>query len=78
MQCNAWKKSEYTSQDRINSRNNDVRLKYPFCKTNMGQKSLSYMGPWSWNKMSSSMNRNISWNTFKHDVKKYYLQKLRM
>ena len=33
---------EYASQGRISSRNNHAKLKDPFCKTNMGQKSLIY------------------------------------
>ena len=59
---------EYASQGRISSRNNYARLKVPFRKTTMGQKSLSYIGPSVWNKLPSSMKRNISLNTFKHDV----------
>ena len=67
---------EYVSQDRISSRNNYVK-KVPFCKTTMGQKSLSYIGSSVWNKLPSSMKRNISLNMLKHDVKKH-LQELRM
>ena len=33
---------EYASQGRISSRNNYARLKVPFRKTTMGQKSLIY------------------------------------
>ena len=33
---------EYASQDRISSRNNYDRLKVPFRKTTMGEKSLIY------------------------------------
>ena len=69
---------EYASQGRISSRNNCTRLKVPFRKTTMGQKSLSYIGPSVWNKLPSSLKRSISLNTFKHDVKKSYLQELRM
>ena len=69
---------EYASQGRISSRNNYARLKVPFRKTTMGQESLSYIGPSVWNKLPSSMKRNISLNTFKHDMKKRYLQELRM
>ena len=68
---------EYASQGRISSRNNYARLKVPFRKTTMGQKSLSYIGPSVWNKLPSSMKRNISLNMLKHDVKKH-LQELRM
>ena len=35
----------------------------------MVQKRLSYVGPSVWNKLQSSMERNISLNTFKHDIK---------
>ena len=69
---------EYASQGRISSRNNYAKLKVPFRKTTMGQKSLSYIGPSVWNKLPSSMKRNISLNKFKHDVKKHYLQELRI
>ena len=61
---------EYASQGRISSRNNYARLKVPFRKTTMGQKSLSYIGPSVWNKLPSSMKRNIALNTFKHGLKK--------
>ena len=69
---------EYASQERISSRNNYAKLKVPFCKTTMGQKSPSYIGPSVWNKLPSSMKKNISLNKFKHDVKKHYLQELRI
>ena len=62
---------EYSSQGRISSRNNYARLKVPFRKTTTGQKSLSYIGPSVWNKLPSSVKRNINLNTFKHDVKKH-------
>ena len=60
---------EYASQGRISSRNNYARLKVPSLKTNMEQKNLLYINPSIWNKLPSSMKRNISLNTFKHDVK---------
>ena len=46
---------EYASQERISSRNNYAKLKVPFRKTTMGQKSLSYIGPSVWNKLPSLM-----------------------
>ena len=70
--------SEYASQGRISSRNNYAKLKVPFRKTTMRQKSLSYIGPSFWNKLPSSMKRNISLNKFKHDVKKHYLRELKI
>ena len=68
---------EYASQGRISSRNNYTRLKVPFRKSTMGQKSLSYIGPSVWNKLPSSMKRNISLNTFKHDVKKMLFSRIK-
>ena len=67
----------YASQGRISSTNNHAKLKDPFRKTTMGQKSLSYISPSVWNKLPSSMKRN-SLNKFKHDVKKHYLRELRI
>ena len=69
---------EYASQGRISKRDNHARLKVPFCKTTTGQRSLSYIGLSVWNKLPSSMKRNISLNKFKHDVEKHYLQELRV
>ena len=68
---------EYASQGRISSRNNYAKLKVPFRKTTMGQKSLSSIGPSVWKKLPSSMKRN-SLNKFKYDVKKNYLRELRI
>ena len=68
----------YALQDRISSRNNYAKLKIPFRKTTMGQKSLSCIGPSVWNKFRSSMKRNISLNKSKHYVKKHYLRELRI
>ena len=69
---------EYASQGRISSRNNYAKLKVPFRKATMGQKSLSYIGYSVWNKLPSSLKRNISLNKFKHDMKKHYLRELRI
>ena len=51
---------EYVSLGRISSRNNYTRLKVPFCKTTMGQKSLSYIGLSVWNKLPSSMKETLA------------------
>ena len=64
---------EYASQGRISSRNNYAKLKVPFRKTTMGQKSLSYIGPSVWNKLPSLMKRNISLSKF-NDGKKHLRQ----
>ena len=64
---------KYVPQGRKSSRNNYAKLKFPFGKTTMGQKSLSYIGPSVLNKLPSSMKRNISLNKFEHNVKKHCL-----
>ena len=69
---------EYASQRRISSKNNYAKLNVPFRKTIIGQKSLSYISPSVWNKLPSSMKRNISLNKCKHDVNKNYLRELRI
>ena len=60
---------EYASRGKISSKNNYATFKVPFRKTNIGQKSLSYTGPSVWNKLLSSMKRNINLNKIKRDVK---------
>ena len=62
---------EHASQGRISSKNNYARLKIPFHKTSMAQKSLSHIGPSVCNKLPSSMKRNITLNKFKHDMRKH-------
>ena len=69
---------EYALQGRISSRSNYARRKVPFCKTNIGQRCISYVGPSVWKKSPRSINTNTTLNTFKHDVKKHYVQELRM
>ena len=69
---------EYDSQGRISSRNNYAKLKFPFRKTTIGQESVSYIGPSVWNKLPSSMKRNISLSKFKYNVEKHYLRELRI
>ena len=69
---------EHASQVRTTLRNNCARLKVPFCKANMGKKSLSYIGPSVWKKLTNPMKINISLNVFKDDAKKLHLQELRM
>ena len=69
---NIFHKVEYVQ------RNNYARLNVPSRKTNIGQKSLSYIGPTVSNKLPSSVKRSISLNKFKYDVEKHYLWELRM
>ena len=52
------------------------KLKLPFCKSKLGMQSLSYVGPSTWNKLPNNLKTATSVNYFKHDIKKYLLQKL--
>ena len=52
------------------------KLKCPFCKTNTGQLALSYIGPTFWNKTPDTLKRTKNLNTFKHDLKKYFLNEI--
>ena len=53
------------------------KLKCPFRKTNTGQLALSYIGPTFWNKTPGTLERTKNLNTFKHNLKKYFLNELK-
>ena len=42
---------EFAPYCRIDKRNKFDKLKIPFCKTNMGQKAISFVGPSLWNSL---------------------------
>ena len=50
-----------------------IILKDLFCKTNVGQKAISYIVPSIWNSWPDSIKRANILNTFKHNVKNHYL-----
>ena len=56
---------------RINTRNSHL-----FRKTSTGQNSLSYIGPAIWNRIPEILKRTKNLNTFKHNMKYYYLNDL--
>ena len=43
---------------------------HAFRKTSIGQNALSFIGPSLWNKIPNELERTISLNTFKHNLKK--------
>ena len=53
------------------------KLKCPFRKTNTSQLALSYIGPTFWNKTPYTLKRTKNLNTFKHSLKRYFLNKLK-
>ena len=48
------------------------KLYVPHCKTNVGQKALSYVGPSLWNNLNKTLKTSTSLNTFKHNIKKHF------
>ena len=53
------------------------KLKCPFRNTNTGQLVLSYIGPTFWNQTLDTLKRTKNLNTFKHNLKKYFINKLK-
>ena len=60
----------------INTRLSFKRLKQPLRKSNKGLDSASYSVPSLWNKLPVEIKRSGSINSFKHNVKNYYLTKM--
>ena len=50
---------EFASHCRIDTRNNFVKLKIPFCKTSMGQKTISFVGLALWNSLPELIQKWI-------------------
>ena len=59
-------------QNNIGTRFSKLKLKQPFMKTNMGQKTLSFLGPQQWNKLPNEIKMSENINNFKHRLKKYF------
>ena len=64
---------EFAPQCRIDTRNQLAKPKIPFCKTNMGQKAISFVVPSLWNRLPESIKKTNNLNTCKHNVKNYCL-----
>ena len=65
---------ELTSHCRIDTRNKFGKLKIPFCKTNMGKKVISLVGPSLRNSLLELIRKKTdNLNTFKYNIKKYSL-----
>ena len=52
-----------------------MALDIPLCRTNKGQKSMSFLGPKIWNKVSSNIKTAETKSSFKHCLKKEILSK---
>ena len=68
-------------QDRIYSRYNTrmatLKLDPPFRQSCPGQKTISYLVPNTWNNLAAETKLRRSVNTFKHDIKKLFFDKLK-
>ena len=66
---------ELACSNNLRTRNSYLKLICPFRKSNMGQNALSFIGPIIQNKTPEVLKKTKSINTFKHDLKKYYLSR---
>ena len=59
----------------INTRFSFQKLTLPRLNTNIGQKALSYIGPFLWNNLQNTLKSATSINAFKHSIKNHYFNK---
>ena len=59
-------------QGNIDTRSSFLKLKQPLRKTNMGQNSISFLGPQQWNRLPKYIKESKTINTFKHKLKSYF------
>ena len=52
------------------------KLDLPFRKSCIGQKTLSYIGPKTWNNLPAQIKLSKIVNTFKHNIKKSFFDDL--
>ena len=68
---------ELASPNNLTTKTRYLKLICPFQKTNMGQNALSFIGPSIWSKTPEVLKKTNSINTFKPNLKKYYLTQLK-
>ena len=54
-----------------------LKLDLPLRQSCLGQKNISYLGPKTWNNLAAEIKLQRSVNTFKHDIKKLFFDKLK-
>ena len=59
-----------------NTRRATQKLDLPFRKSCIGQKTLSCIGPKTWNNLPAQIKLSKSVNTFKHNIKKSFFDDL--
>ena len=57
--------------------NSKEKLDLPFRQSCPGQKTISYLGPNIWNNLAAETKLRRSVNSFKHDIKKLFFNKLK-
>ena len=67
----------HPSHSRYNTRMATLKLDLPFRQSCPGQKTISYLGPNTWNNLAAETKLRRSVNTFKHDIKKLFFDKLK-
>ena len=67
----------HPSHSRYNTRMATLKLELPFRQSCPGQKTISYLGPNIWNNLAAETKLRRSVNTFKHDIKKLFFDKLK-
>ena len=53
------------------------KLNVPHQKTNVGQKTWSYVGPSFWNNLNKTLKTWINLNAFKHNIKQHFFDELK-
>ena len=61
----------------VNTRSSILKLNKPSRRTVQGQKSISFIGPSVWNALPDNIKQTTNVNSFKHNVKKHYLEKFK-
>ena len=62
----------HPSHSRHNARMSTYEIDLPFRKTVYGQKTLSYLGPKTWNSLPAQIKLRKNVNTFKHNTKNLF------
>ena len=60
-----------------NTRASFLKLIQPLRNTNYGQKTLSYLAPNIWNSLPVSLKATEGLNTYKHKMKKHFLNRMK-
>ena len=61
---------------KVQSRNSTLQLSKPSSKVS-GHKGIAYLAPSIWNELPSDMKLIPNLNTFKHKLKKWFLENLK-